>query len=65
MYLFQVSSSGVTLTHDKILSENETDFDQGMYEDETLEDPEAQKSPGRRFVENKYPNLIIVDGKLV
>ncbi|XP_053406003.1 sodium channel protein 1 brain-like isoform X3 [Mercenaria mercenaria] len=56
-----VSSSGVTLTQEKILSETEADIDQGMYDDETSEDNETKTSPGRQYVENKYPNLVIID----
>ena len=62
VFLLQVSSSGVTLTQDKIPSEVEGDIDQGMYEDET-EEPETKNGPGRQYVARTYPNVIVVDGR--
>lgn len=63
---FQVSSSGVTLTHDKGQPEND-DIDQGVFEDqsfsENAEDENATLGVGRKYVTEHYPHYTIVDGE--
>lgn len=67
-FLLQVSSSGVTLSQYKGNHDNDNDIDQGVFEDQSLdENPDdetgnAKNGVGRKYIAEHYPHYTIVDG---
>ena len=58
---FQVSASGVALSHDKGSLENIVDLDQNV----DWENKGKTGEVGRDYIAEKYPDLIIIDGNLL
>ena len=66
--VLQVSSSGVTLTHDRGYTDNiAEDFDNELDEQnsEDGKDDYNKSSVGRDYIADNYTDVVIIDGKML